>query len=149
MIQNPSRIVGLLAMIGLLSCGKNLQPTSYYNPNFKDGSYERKDGLGFEIPKKYEIDVLYFTEKPKQTFELIEPITMSGESPLEENQLVNGKMLNRGNHMLKKQEILNQMVEKAIDLGASALIDVKYQVYSTQKANGFTFTGKAVRYVLK
>ncbi len=149
MIQNPSRIVGLLAMIALFSCGKNLQPTSYYSPNYKDGSYDRKDGLGFEIPKKYEIDVLYFTDHPKQSYEVIETISMSGESPLEDNQLVNGKMLNRGNHQTKKQELLNQMVEKAVDLGASALIDVKYQVYSTQKANGFTFTGKAVRYVLK
>jgi uncharacterized protein YbjQ (UPF0145 family) len=58
-------------------------------------------------------------------------------------------MLYRGNHQEKKQEILLQMVEKAKDLGASALIEVKYSVYSTQTANGFTFTGKAVRYVLK
>jgi uncharacterized protein YbjQ (UPF0145 family) len=58
-------------------------------------------------------------------------------------------MLYRGNHQDKKQEILTQMVEKAKELGASALIDVKYSVYSTQTASGFTFTGKAVRYVLK
>jgi uncharacterized protein YbjQ (UPF0145 family) len=74
---------------------------------------------------------------------------MSGEVPLEDKQLQNGKMLYRGNHQEKKQEILLQMVEKAKDLGASALIEVKYSVYSTQTANGFTFTGKAVRYVLK
>ena len=149
MIQNPSRIIGLLTFLSVFSCGKSLQPSTYYNPNYKDGGYERKDGLGFEVPTKYQIDVLYFTDHPKQSFEVIETITMSGESPLEENQLVNGKMLNRGNHQMKKQQIVNQMVEKAIELGASALIDIKYQVYSTQTANGFTFTGKAVRYVLK
>ncbi len=74
---------------------------------------------------------------------------MSGEVPLENNQTQNGKMLYRGNHQDKKQEILRLMVEKAMDLGATALVDVKYTVYSTQTANGFTFTGKAVRYVLK
>jgi uncharacterized protein YbjQ (UPF0145 family) len=92
---------------------------------------------------------LYFNDHPKQSYEDIETIKISGEVPLEEKQTQNGKMLFRGNHQDKKQEILTQMVEKAKALGATALIDVKYSVYSTQTANGFTFTGKAVRYVLK
>ena len=49
----------------------------------------------------------------------------------------------------KKKEILDKMVAKAEELGASALMDIKYQVYTTKDANGYTFSGTAIRYVLK
>ena len=146
MIQKACK---LLLVITVLGCSKHVQPTTYYTNDFKNGGVDRHDGLGFEVPVKYDIDVLYFNDNPKQKFEEIETIKMSGEVPLEEKKTQNGKMLFRGNHQDKKQEILNQMVAKAKELGASALIDVKYSVYSTQTASGFTFTGKAVRYVLK
>jgi hypothetical protein len=146
MIQKACK---LLFLVGIVSCSKHVQPTTYYSNDFKNGGVERHDGLGFEVPAKYDIDVVYFNESPKQIFEEIETIKMSGEVPLEDKQTQNGKMLYRGNHQDKKQEILTQMVEKAKELGASALIDVKYSVYSTKTASGFTFTGKAVRYVLK
>lgn len=149
MIQKPFKVFYLLFLGLVFSCSKQVKPSTFYSPNYKDGGVERHDGLGFEIPKKYTIDVIYFTEQPKQSFELIENLSISDESPLAENQTVNGKMLNRGNHQTKKQEILDRMVAQAIDLGASALIDVKYQVYSTKDASGFTFSGKAIRYVLK
>jgi hypothetical protein len=146
MIQKACKLLFVFALVG---CSKYVKPSTYYSNDFKNGGVQRHDGLGFEIPVKYDIDVVYFNEQPNQSFEEIETIKMSGEVPLEDKQLQNGKMLYRGNHQEKKQEILNQMVEKAKDLGASALIEVKYSVYSTQTANGFTFTGKAVRYVLK
>jgi hypothetical protein len=146
MIQKACK---LLLLVGVVSCSKHVKPTSYYSNDFKNGGVERHDGLGFEIPVKYDIDVVYFNDHPKQSYEDIETIKMSGEVPLDDKQTKNGKMLYRGNHQNKKQEILTQMVEKAKELGASALIDVKYSVYSTQTASGFTFTGKAVRYVLK
>jgi uncharacterized protein YbjQ (UPF0145 family) len=146
MIQKACKLLFVFALVG---CSKYVKPSTYYSNDFKNGGVQRHDGLGFEIPVKYDIDVVYFNEQPKQSFEEIETIKMSGEVLLEDKQLQNGKMLYRGNHQEKKQEILNQMVEKAKDLGASALIEVKYSVYSTQTANGFTFTGKAVRYVLK
>jgi hypothetical protein len=146
MIQKACK---LLLVLTVVSCSKHVQPSTYYANDFKNGGVERHDGLGFEVPVKYDIDVVYFNEHPKQSYEDIETIKMSGEVPLEDKQTQNGKMLYRGNHQDKKQEILRQMVEKAKDLGASALIDVKYSIYSTQTASGFTFTGKAVRYVLK
>ena len=146
MIQKACK---LLLLVGVVSCSKHVKPTSYYSNDFKNGGVERHDGLGFEIPVKYDIDVVYFNDHPKQSYEDMETIKMSGEVPLDDKQTQNGKMLYRGNHQNKKQEILTQMVEKAKELGASALIDVKYSVYSTQTASGFTFTGKAVRYVLK
>jgi uncharacterized protein YbjQ (UPF0145 family) len=131
------------------SCKNQLKQNTYYSPNFKDGSTERHDGLGFEIPRKYEIDVVYFNDTPKQKFEIIESLTLMQEIPLEEKQTKNGKMLYRGNHQTEKQNLLNKMIESALALGASALIDVKYQVFSTSSTTGYTFTGKAVRYVLK
>jgi uncharacterized protein YbjQ (UPF0145 family) len=66
-----------------------------------------------------------------------------------EIQTQNGKMLYRGMHQNKKKELMEKMVSKAEELGASALVDVKYSVYSTKEANGYQFTGKAVRYVVK
>jgi uncharacterized protein YbjQ (UPF0145 family) len=149
MIQNPSKwALGLLLISGI-SCSKHIQPNTYYSPDFKNGGVERHDGLGFEIPVKYAIDVVYFNETPKQSYELIESISISDEVPLTVNQTQNDKMLYRGVHQNKKKEILEKMVSKAEELGASALIDVKYSVYSTKDANGYQFTGKAVRYVVK
>jgi hypothetical protein len=149
MIQNQSKwALGLLLLIGA-SCSKHIQPNTYYSPNFKDGGVERHDGLGFEIPVKYAIDVFYFNETPKQTYEAIESISFSDEVPLNADQTQNGNMLYRGIHQNKKKELMEKMVAKAEDLGASALVDVKYAVYSTKDASGYQFTGKAVRYVVK
>ena len=152
MTQKPYsfQFLSLLCVISLLfSCKNQLKQSTYYSPNYKDGSTERHDGLGFEIPRKYEIDIVYFNETPKQTFEVIESLTLTQEIPLGEKQTQNGKMLYRGNHQTEKQNLLNKMIESALVLGASALIDVKYQVFSTATTTGYTFTGKAVRYVLK
>jgi uncharacterized protein YbjQ (UPF0145 family) len=152
MTQKPYsfQFLSLLCVISLsFSCKNQLKQGTYYSPNYKDGSTERHDGLGFEIPRKYEIDIVYFNETPKQTFEVIESLTLTQEIPLGEKQTQNGKMLYRGNHQTEKQNLLNKMIESALVLGASALIDVKYQVFSTATTTGYTFTGKAVRYVLK
>ena len=153
MIQKPFNILYLSVLLVVIflgfSCKNQIKQNTYYSPNYKDGSTERHDGLGFEIPRKYEIDVVYFNESPKQKYEIIEPLSISQEIPLEEKQTQNGKMLYRGNHQTEKQNLLNKMIESALALGASALIDVKYQVFSTSSTTGYTFTGKAVRYVLK
>jgi hypothetical protein len=150
MIQKAYKLVGaILLTSAFISCSKHVLPTTYYSPNFKDGGVTRHDGLGFEIPLKYDIEVLYGNEQPKQSFEVIESISFSDEIPLSVDQTQNGLMLNRGNHQNKKKEILDKMVAKAEELGASALMDVKYKVYSTKDANGYIFSGTAIRYVLK
>ena len=150
MIQKAFKLVGgILLSSALIGCTKYIKPSTYYSPNFKDGGVNRHDGLGFEIPVKYAIDVFYGQEEPKQKYEVIEPISFSDEIPLTLAQTQNDKLLNRGIHQNKKKEILDKMVAKAEELGASALIDVKYQVYTTKDANGYTFSGTAIRYVLK
>jgi hypothetical protein len=149
MTQKLFKLSILIGFLSLISCSKHVKPTSYYSSNFKDGSIERKDGLGFEIPYKFQIPIFYGKEMPEQSFEAIETITISGEEPLTADQTYRGKMLKRGNHQNKKKEILDEMVARAVDLGASALMEVNYKVYTTTNANGYTFTGKAIRYVLK
>ena len=153
MIQKPFNFLHLITVFTIIgicvSCKNQLKQNTYYSPNFKDGSTERHDVLGFEIPLKYEIDVVYFNETPKQKFEVIEPLSITQEIPLEDKQTQNGKMLYRGNHQTEKQNLLNKMIESALALGAGAIVDVKYQVFSTSTTTGYTFTGKAVRYVLK
>ncbi|MEK6547433.1 MAG: hypothetical protein AABZ56_03870 [Bacteroidota bacterium] len=150
MIQKAFKFgIGFLLVGSMIGCSKHVQPSTYYSPNYKDGGTERHDGLGFEIPVKYAIDIFYFNEQPKQSFAVIEPISFSDEVPLSDDQTQNGKMLNRGIHQNKKKEILDKMVAKAEELGASALMDIKYQVYTTKDANGYTFSGTAIRYVLK
>lgn len=150
MIQKAFKCAtGVILLSSVLACSKHVQPSTYYSPNFKDGGIERHDGLGFEIPVKYAIDVFYGSEQPRQSFAVIEAISFSDEIPLSLEQTQNGKMLNRGIHQNKKKEILDKMVAKAEELGASALMDIKYQVYTTKDANGYTFSGTAIRYVLK
>lgn len=149
MIQNPSKWALGLLLFTVVSCSKHVQPNTYYSPDYKNGGVERHDGLGFVIPVKYAIDVFYFNETPKQAYETIEAISFAEDVPLNEDQTQNGKMLYRGMHQNKKKEIMDKMVAKAEDLGASALVDVKYSVYSTKDASGYQFSGKAVRYVVK
>ena len=102
MIQKACKLLLVLSVVG---CFKHVQPSTYYSNDFKNGGVERHDGLGFEIPVKYDIEVLYFNEHPKQSYEDIETIKMSGEVPLEDKQTQNGKMLYRGMHQNKKKEI--------------------------------------------
>ena len=126
MIQKACKLLVVLSVVG---CSKHVQPSTYYTNDFKNGGVERHDGLGFEVPVKYDIDVLYFNDHPKQSYEGIETIKMSGEVPLEDKQTQNGKMLYRGNHQDKKQEILRQMVEKAKELGQLPLILWPFQPF--------------------
>lgn len=149
MIQKVFNVTLSFLLVGIMSnCSKHVQPSSYYSPNFKDGGVNRHDGLGFEVPLKYSIDIFYFNELPKQKYAVIEPISFSDEVALSGDQTQNGNMLNRGIHQNKKKEILDKMVAKAEELGATALMDIKYQVYATKDANGYTFSGTAIRYVL-
>lgn len=163
MIQKPFRkfeikyIVGLIKMI-LLFClfvlngcksNKNLQTTSYYQPNYQTGGSEQKTGLGFQIPDKYPVEVLIGEEQPQAQTEVIEKLTISDETPIQPDQLYKGRMLNRGNDQQQKKALLDRMVLQAQDLGASGLMNVNYKVFTTAKTTGYTLSGTAFRYVLK
>jgi hypothetical protein len=134
-----------------ISCksNKNLQTTSYYQPNYQTGTNDRKDGLGFQMPDKYPIEILIGEEQPQTSIEVIEKLTISDESPLQDNQLYKGKMLYRGNDQQQKKAILDRMVAQAQDLGASGLMNINYKVFTTAKTTGYILSGTAFKYVLK
>jgi len=145
------RIFFYCLFCSLFSCqsNKNLQTTSYYQPNYQTGGNDRHDGLGFQIPDKYPIEILIGKEKPQTETQEIENLIISDESPIEPDQLYKGRMLNRGNDQQQKKALLDRMVAQAQDLGASGLMNVNYKVFSTTKTTGYTLSGTAFRYILK
>jgi hypothetical protein len=137
-----------LLFIGCKS-NKNLQTTSYYQPNYQTGSSDRHDGLGFQIPDKYPIEILIGQEQPQAQTESIQKLSISDETPIQPDQLYKGRMLKRGNDQQQKKALLDRMVLQAQDLGASGLMNVNYKVFSTANTTGYTLSGTAFRYVLK
>lgn len=135
----------------LTSCksNKNLQTSSYYQPNYQTGGNDQKTGLGFQIPDKYAIEVLIGDEQPQAQTESIEKLSISDETPIQSEQLYKGRMLKRGNDQQQKKALLDRMVVQAQDLGASGLMNVNYKVFTTAKTTGYTLSGTAFRYVLK
>ena len=145
---------GLLFSISCLlltSCksNKNLQTSSYYQPNYQTGGNDQKTGLGFQIPDKYAIEVLIGDEQPQAQTESIEKLSISDETSIQSEQLYKGRMLKRGNDQQQKKALLDRMVVQAQDLGASGLMNVNYKVFTTAKTTGYTLSGTAFRYVLK
>ena len=128
---------------------KNLQTSSYYQPNYQTGGSDQRSGLGFQIPDKYAIEVLIGDEQPQAQTESIEKLTISDETPLQTDQLHKGRMLKRGNDQQQKKALLDRMVLQAQDLGASGLMNVNYKVFTTATTSGYTLSGTAFRYVLK
>ena len=143
----------LLTIYCLLFTGcksnKNFQTTSYYQPNYQTGSTDRRDGLGFQIPDKYPIEILIGNEQPQAQTESIEKLSISDETPIQPDQLYKGRMLKRGNDQQQKKALMDRMVLQAQDLGASGLMNVNYKVFSTANTSGYTLSGTAFRYVLK
>jgi hypothetical protein len=140
-----------LCCLLLTSCksNKNLQTTSYYQPNYQTGTSDRRDGLGFQIPDKYPIEILIGNEQPQAQTESIEKLSISDESPIQPDQLYKGRMLKRGNDQQQKKALLDRMVLQAQDLGASGLMNVNYKVFSSANTTGYILSGTAFRYVLK
>ena len=96
---------------------------------------------------QYPIDVFYVNETISRHYEELTLLTMSEEKPLDAKQRRSrDRMLYRGNDMEQKDLLLAQMVVDAQRLGADALINVKYQVYTSATATGYTLEGLAVKY---
>lgn len=141
----------LILSNSMMSCksSKNLQTTSYYQPNYQTGGNDQKTGLGFQIPDKYPIEVLIGNEQPQTTVQEIEKLSISDETPIQPDQEYKGRMLYRGNDQQQKKALLDRMVAQAQDLGASGLMNVNYKVFSTAKTTGYILSGTAFKYVLK
>ena len=84
-------------LISSCKSNKNLQTSSYYQPNYQTGGNDQKTGLGFQIPDNYAIEVLIGDEQPQAQTESIEKLSISDETPIQSEQLYKGRMLKRGN----------------------------------------------------
>lgn len=139
-------ILGNIVLIS--SCGAKFSKSQYYATDYKTGSIQQKNGIGFEFPEKYTIDVFFEngSTSPTNPYEILKIVEVSGERPINENDTQGGRMLIEGNSQAMKKELLQQLIDKTLELGGTALVDVKYSVYTSANATGYLLSGKAVRY---
>lgn len=96
---------------------------------------------------KYPVELFYGQQQPTRPYEELKFLTISDEVPLQTKQRVRGgRMLDRGNTMLDKDALMGKLTLQAQRLGADALVNVKYQYYTTATANGYSLEGLAVKY---
>ncbi|MBO9637768.1 heavy metal-binding domain-containing protein [Siphonobacter aquaeclarae] len=95
---------------------------------------------------KYDLPVYWNDTAPDRPYDEIRKLTFSDEKPLVAGQTARGRMTARGNDATQKDKITQKLVEEAKDIGADAVIKVKYQYYTSATANGFTMEGIAIRY---
>lgn len=96
---------------------------------------------------QYPIDVFFENETISRPYDEIRLLSLSEENPLDAKQRRSrDRMLYRGNDMEQKDLLLAQMVVDAQRLGADALVNVKYQVYTSATATGYLLEGLAVKY---
>ncbi|MEZ0609803.1 hypothetical protein ACAW74_14890 [Fibrella sp. WM1] len=96
---------------------------------------------------KYPVELFYGQQQPTRPYDELKFLTISEEVPLQAKQRVRGgRMLDRGNTMLDKDALMGKLTLQAQRLGADALVNVKYQYYTTATANGYSLEGLAVKY---
>lgn len=96
---------------------------------------------------KYPIDVFYADQQPGRPYDDIKLLYINQEVPIQANQRrSDGRMMNRGNSMLEKDALLAKLTLQAQRLGATALLNVTYQYYTTATVNGYSMEGLAVKY---
>ncbi len=96
---------------------------------------------------KYPVDIFYEGQSPPdRPFTTLQALETHREDTLSANQNRNGRMLARGNDMQQKELLMARMSMEAKKLGADALMNVKYQYYTSATANGYSLKGTAVKY---
>ncbi|MFD2932588.1 hypothetical protein [Spirosoma flavum] len=94
----------------------------------------------------YPVEVFYDTQRPGRPFDPLQDLEVKGEVPLVSRQSRNHRMLSRGNDMQQKELMLARLTIQAKNLGADALVSVRYTYYTSMTDNGYTMTGIAVKY---
>ncbi len=150
MIQKRFSVCALLLAIFIFgSCTKNsFKSSSYYDEDFSKGTKEKKSGLGFAVADRYDIEIFEGKDMPTFNYEELEKVSIEGEDLNVDEQISPNKerMLKRGNDYDQKKIMMKQLVAKAQELGAAAIIKVNYKVYTSIKATGYSLEGVAVRY---
>lgn len=95
----------------------------------------------------YPLDVYYDNQTPERPYSEIQWLEISREEALRASQTANQKrMLERGNNVEVKNLITAQLVMKAQQIGADALVNVNYQYYTGRDYEGYSMRGLAVKY---
>ncbi|MEZ0485157.1 hypothetical protein [Fibrella aquatica] len=96
---------------------------------------------------KYPVELFYAEQRPGRAYDELKFLYINEETPLQAGQRIKGgRMLGRGNTMLDKDALMGKLTLQAQRLGADALINVRYQYFTTATANGYSLEGLAVKY---
>ena len=136
MIRKPYKFIGIM-LLGIVAggCAKKTLPNG--------GVYFPMDYHKHE----YSINVFYENDEPSVPYDIIKDLAISMQKPLEPNDKpVGGRMLYRGITKEQKDALIAKMVSEAQDLGAAAVIRVKYRYFTAADYDGYEITGKAIRY---
>jgi len=95
----------------------------------------------------YPLDVYYENQTPDRPYSELQWLEISREDVLHAAQKASDKrMLERGNNVEVKNLIVAQLVMKAQQIGADALVNVNYQYYTAKDYEGYSMRGLAVKY---
>lgn len=95
----------------------------------------------------YPIDVFMSDQAPDRPYSEIQWVEISRQDSLDARQRKeSNRMAYRGNDAQAKDLLTAQLVLKAQKVGADALINVKYQYFTSATVEGYSMKGLAVKY---
>ena len=110
-------------------------------------------GVYFPIKEEkpdYPIDIFYDKNEPDYTYETIKDLEITEQKALsDKDKPVGGRMLYRGITKEQKDALINRLILEAQEVGASAVIKVKYQYFTAASYDGYNITGQAIKYKAK
>lgn len=96
---------------------------------------------------QYPIDVFFEKETTDRIYDELQLLTLSDETPLSErSRRDKERLMYRGNDVQQKDLLMARLVIDAQKLGADALVNVKYRVFTSATATGYKLEGLAVKY---
>ncbi len=109
-------------------------------------------GMGLPIKladPSYPIPIFYASQEIGESYSAIGPVKVEREVELTKTQMKTKRLLNRGNDEEQKRALLDQLIIQGVSMGANALINVRYQYYTTATYQGYVMEGTAVKYEIK
>jgi hypothetical protein len=136
-----------LVAISVLSCKSLPQSNTYYETDYA-GNPVARSGLALpQANENYPIDVIFKPDKPKHQVIDIEEISIGNEQLNgSKEQIVQGRMVGRGQNADIKKILIANLIDHAVQLGAHCLYNVNYQYYTDQTSSGYILSGMAAKY---
>jgi hypothetical protein len=104
------------------------------------------NGIPISTNTKYPIEVLYENQPVERPYSEIGIVEITSEDSLTVDQTRDRRMMERGNDAKTKELLTARLVMKAQKIGADAIINVRYQYYTSVNKEGYSLSGLAVRY---